>query len=116
MAAVQTGAVMKEIKNDSDVDGMLGEPEAILLKHGATCSISANARREMEEFTANHPDLLIGGLEVTGNHALSEKVADQLGVPHQSPQLFLLRDGKVAWQAEHYEITAKALEGQLAER
>ena len=107
---------MEEIKDQSDVDGMLGEPEAILLKHGATCSISANARREIEEFTANHPDVRISELEVTANHALSEKVADQLGVPHQSPQLFVLRDGKVAWHAEHYGITAKALEGQLAPR
>jgi bacillithiol system protein YtxJ len=107
---------MKEINDQSDVDGVLGEPEAILLKHGATCSISANARREIEAFTAEHPDVPVAGLEVTANHALSESVADQLGVPHQSPQLFLLRDGKVAWHAEHYGITAKAVEGQLAQR
>ena len=109
------GAKMREITDESDVDNVLGAPEAILLKHGATCSISANARRELEAFTAGHPDLQVVALEVTEHGALAEKVADQLGVRHASPQLFLLRDGKVAWHAEHFAITADAIESKLAD-
>jgi bacillithiol system protein YtxJ len=106
---------MREITDESDVDEVLGAPEAILLKHGATCSISANARRELETFTADHPELPVLALEVTQHGDIAEKVADQLGVRHASPQVFLLREGKVAWHAEHFEITKQALESKLAD-
>ena len=106
---------MRDITDQSDVDDVLGAPAAILLKHGATCSISANARREIETFTADHPELPVVALEVTKHGDLAEKVADQLGVRHASPQVFVLRDGKVAWHAEHFAITKQAVESQLAD-
>jgi bacillithiol system protein YtxJ len=106
---------MREITDESEVEDVLGAPEAILLKHGATCSISANARRELAGFTAGHPELPVVALEVTEHSTLADKVADQLGVRHASPQVFLLRDGRVAWHAEHFAITKQALESQLAD-
>jgi bacillithiol system protein YtxJ len=106
---------MREITDESEVEDVLGAPEAILLKHGATCSISANARRELEVFTAGHPELPVVALEVTEHGTLADKVADQLGVRHASPQVILLRDGRVAWHAEHFAITKQALESQLAD-
>ena len=105
---------MQEITTRSDMDAVLGASEAILLKHGAHCPISASARKELATFAADHPDAAVALLEVTAHRELSDQVADQLGVPHQSPQALLLRDGEVAWQATHFDITARALEAQLA--
>ncbi len=104
---------MQEITDQSDLTAVLGAPEALLLKHGAHCPISANARREIATLVAERPDVLVAGLEVTTQRALSDEVADQLGVPHQSPQALLLRDGAVAWQATHYDITASEVKARL---
>jgi bacillithiol system protein YtxJ len=112
--AFHLGEKMREITEESDVEDVLGAPEALLLKHGATCSISANARRELEAFTVTHPEFPVVALEVTEHGTLADKVADQLGVRHASPQVVLLRDGKVAWHAEHFAITAEAIESKLA--
>ena len=104
---------MKNLTSQSDVDAILGADEAVLLKHGAHCPISAHARDELAAFEKSHPDVTLAAVEVTGHRDLSQHVADRLGVEHQSPQLFLIRNGAVAWSAQHYAISASDLSAQL---
>jgi len=85
----------------------------ILLKHGINCMISRAARTELDGFSRAHPDVALSAIEVTGKRELSNAVAERLGVRHESPQLLLVRDGAVAWKAEHFAITAAALEAAL---
>jgi bacillithiol system protein YtxJ len=106
---------MKDLTGHSAFDALPRSGTAILLKHGATCPISSRARDELASFAEAHPDLPIYCVEVTANRELSSQVAKQLGVMHQSPQVFVLRDGKVAWHAEHYDITAKGLASHAAD-
>ena len=106
---------MRDITDESEVNDVLGAPEALLLKHGASCSISAGARQELESFTARYPDMQVLALEVTKHADLADRVAERLGVAHESPQLFLLRRGKVVWHAEHHHITARAIQSRLAD-
>ena len=106
---------MQELTTQSEIDELLGAPRALLLKHGATCPISAKARDEVAKLCERLPDLKVGALEVTSNRALADALADRLGIEHQSPQVFLMRDGEVAWRAEHYEIKADAVERQLGD-
>lgn len=100
---------MQDVTTPADLDAVLAAPDALLLKHGAHCPISAAAREVVAEFAAAHPDRPIYRLEVTGHRALSDAAAERLGVPHESPQLFVLRAGRPAWYAEHYAITADAV-------
>jgi bacillithiol system protein YtxJ len=106
---------MRELTSDTDLDALLREPEALLLKHGAHCPISAAAREELHAFAARRPELPIYLLEVTGHRELSNTVATRLSVAHASPQAFLLRDGRPTWRAEHFDITVDALEGAHAD-
>ena len=101
---------MPHLTSREQFEALSREGTAILLKHGATCPISAAARDELADFAARHGDVPVYDIEVTGNRDLSDYAADQLGVEHQSPQAFVLRDGKAVWHAEHYDITAGALE------
>jgi bacillithiol system protein YtxJ len=103
---------MKEL-TESSIDALTCCAAAVLLKHGATCPISAHARDEVAAFIGAHPEIPVYGLEVTGNRDLSSAVAMRLGVTHESPQIFILRDGKVAWSAAHYDITRRGLEDHL---
>jgi bacillithiol system protein YtxJ len=114
IAAIPLGVIMENLTGSSTLDTLSGRGTAILLKHGATCPISSRARDEVAAFAEAHPDVPIFELEVTGNRELSAQVASQLGVTHQSPQVFVLRDGKVTWHAEHYDITARSLASQTA--
>lgn len=100
---------MHDLTTPNDLDAALGAPEAVLLKHGARCPISAAARDAVALFAAEHPDVPVYGVEVTGHRALSDQLAEQFGVKHESPQLFVLRAGRPVWYAEHYAITPEAV-------
>ena len=100
---------MQDLKSPDELAAALATPGAVLLKHGATCGISAAAREALAAFSAEHPGVPVYGVEVTGQRAVSDLVAERLGVPHESPQVFVLRGGKPVWHAAHFEITSEAL-------
>lgn len=100
---------MRDVNTMEELEAALAEREVVLLKHGASCPISRAARRELAEFCSANPQAQVCSVEVTGRRALSDEIARRLGIRHASPQLFLLRDGAVAWQATHFEISAREL-------
>ena len=104
---------MKEITSSADLELTRTATPALLLKYGTTCPISAHARDEVAAFAKAHPEIPIYGLDVRVHRELSTELADQLSVKHESPQLLLLRGGRVAWYAEHYDITAKRIASHL---
>jgi bacillithiol system protein YtxJ len=106
---------MKQITTRSDLDAVTALPMALLLKHGATCPISAHAREEVSAFAADRPELPIYMLEVTEHRSLSEAAAKELGVAHESPQAVLLHDGEPVWHAEHFDISRRALTAAISE-
>jgi bacillithiol system protein YtxJ len=80
-----------------------------ILKHSSTCSISSAALGEAERYIAEHPREILGVVVVQSARPLSNFLATRLRYTHQSPQLFLLKDGRVRWQASHWGITAEAM-------
>jgi bacillithiol system protein YtxJ len=104
---------MTPITDQAGFDKLATLPTALLLKHGAHCPISANARDEVGSFEKAHPDIPVYSLEVTENSSLSKTVAEALGVQHQSPQLFLLEQGRASWHREHYDIAQHEIESRL---
>jgi bacillithiol system protein YtxJ len=74
----------------------------------------AAARGELQTLEEREPEVAVYGLEVTANRELSDYVAERLGVAHESPQVFVLRDGTPVSRAEHYEISARGLQRALA--
>jgi thioredoxin 1 len=81
---------------------------AWLFKHSNACSVSHEAEREVADYLAAHDDPA-GMVVVQGQRPLSNWIATTLKCAHQSPQLFLLREGVVLWQASHWGITAAAM-------
>lgn len=104
---------MRDLTGDDDLDTLLREPRAVLLKHGAHCPISAAARREIDALAADAADTPIYRVEVTGERALSDRLAERLGVAHESPQVMILADGRPTWRAEHFDITADGIRRAL---
>lgn len=107
---------MEPITDQAAFERVTRLPTALLLKHGARCPISANARDEVTSFARSHPDVPVYTLEVTEHRDLSKDVAYTLGVHHESPQLVLLEQGRPAWHVEHYDISADDIEARLADR
>ncbi len=90
-----------------------GSPTALFL-HDKWCPISARAYKEMSRL-AEEDAAKTALVDVTSGQALSHAIEERTGVRHESPQVIVLRHGKVAWHASHFAITARAVADALTE-
>ena len=86
----------------------------LLFKHSYTCGVSVEA---LDELVAHMNDSATGAqyamVTVQTHRAVSNAVAQKLGVRHETPQALLIKDGKVVWSASHFRVTAAAVEGAI---
>ena len=104
---------MRQLTDSRQVDELLEKRSAIFFKHSTRCPLSAAAYREVETFQKANPNMLLYVIHVIEERSLSQYVEQKTGVPHQSPQIIVLRQGGVVWQASHFEITSDALTEQV---
>ncbi len=67
----------------------------------------------MQRFVRDHPHVPVFLVDVLGSRPLSQALAAQLGVRHESPQVILLHAGAAAWHASHSAVTADAIAENL---
>ncbi|ELK47331.1 UNVERIFIED_CONTAM: bacillithiol system redox-active protein YtxJ [Halobacillus marinus] len=79
-----------------------------LLKHSLTCPISANAKGQYDRF-AERSEYPCYTLYVQTARPLSNYVAEQFSIRHQSPQAIFFKEGEAVWDASHGSITEERL-------
>jgi bacillithiol system protein YtxJ len=84
-----------------------GSP-AIILKHSNSCGISARAHEEMSRI-----EMPVGLVTVQQARVVSNELETRMGVEHETPQVFIIRDGQALWTASHGQIKAEAIEAAL---
>lgn len=96
-----------EIDDQAALDSLLTDSKqkpVIVFKHSNACPISARAYREMEKVEAD-----VNILVVQSAREVSRELANRTGVPHETPQVIVLRDGKAVWNASHFDVQAGAV-------
>ncbi len=93
-----------ETKALEDLADRSKQRPVVIFKHSLTCPISAAAYDQMAEFEGE-----VALVEVQRARELSREIEDRLGVAHESPQVIVLHNGQVAWNASHFKITADAV-------
>jgi bacillithiol system protein YtxJ len=76
----------------------------VIFKHSLTCPISSNAYEQMAAFPGE-----VALIEIQRARALSNEIESRLGVTHASPQVIVLSNGQVVWNASHFAITSDAV-------
>ncbi len=82
----------------------------IIFKHSDACPISARAYAQMTEL-----ERPVGLVTVQKARALSDEIEKRMGLAHETPQVLIVSDGKVAWTASHGQVEAEAVEAALEE-
>ncbi|HEY7056457.1 MAG TPA: bacillithiol system redox-active protein YtxJ [Vicinamibacterales bacterium] len=83
----------------------------LLFKHSRHCGVSCEALDELQthvDRTDGHTTYKL--ITVQTHRPLSDAAAKRLGVRHETPQVLLLKAGKVVWNASHFRITANELD------
>ena len=95
---------LTETKALEDLAARSKQRPVVIFKHSLTCPISAAAYDQMAEFEGE-----VALVEVQRARELSREIEDRLGVAHESPQVIVLHNGQVAWNASHFKITTDAV-------
>lgn len=91
------------------------ETPVLLFKLSTTCPISANAFDEFNTFLEKEPgDYTAYFVKVRETRPVSNQIEEDLGIRHQSPQIFLIRDQEAMWNTSHSDITVDSIKEALA--
>ena len=55
-----------------------------------------------------NPDTPIYLLNLIEHRDISNRIAEQFNIPHQSPQLLLVKSGELVYDASHISISSKS--------
>ena len=116
----------EELSTVADFDALVAESferPVVILKHSDSCGRSAYAMEtvfgELERWAQGVPqgvkDVSCRVVIVQERRGLSDAIEQRLRIRHQTPQLILLRNGRVAWHASHWGITEEAMRRALAD-
>lgn len=63
----------------------------MIYKHSSTCSVCHAALAVLDQFEKSYPDIPIAMLEVKSQRELSNQIAAEYDVSHESPQLLIFK-------------------------
>ena len=100
-----------EIADTGKLDALFAASQnepVIIFKHSNTCGISADLYEQVSSM-----DRTINLVTVQVSRGISNKIESRLGIRHQSPQAFVIKDGKAVYHASHYAISPADIEKNL---
>ena len=104
---LETELQMEEIKSNSN------QKLQLIFKHSTRCIISKMALKQFEkEYDfADQMDLYL--LDLLQNRDISNQIATNYDIQHQSPQLILIQNSKAIYNVSHENIEASTLKNYL---
>lgn len=79
------------------------EQPQVIFKHSTRCGISSSAKRRLEQSNAPE-EISFYYLNIISYRGISNKIAEQFRVRHESPQILLIKNGECIYQESHGSI------------
>ena len=103
------------LTSEQEVDEVVlasnGNPQ-VILKHSPRCGTSffvKNGLDSIKKEESSNADFHL--VDVIRNRSVSMYLAEKLGIRHESPQAFVLKEGEVSWHGSHHRVNeARILE------
>ncbi len=89
---------------------------SVVFKHSTRCSVSMMARKRLEmDSTAIPESIPLYFLDLLAYRNISNAIAEEFQVPHESPQILLIKDGECIYESSHSEISADDIAEQITD-
>ncbi|HLV51849.1 MAG TPA: bacillithiol system redox-active protein YtxJ [Flavobacterium sp.] len=85
------------------------ERPVLIFKHSTRCIISKSALRSFESGFDLEDKMTLYYLDLLQYRNISNEIAEVFGIVHQSPQILLIKNGKVIYNESHEGIDAGVL-------
>lgn len=90
------------------------EMPVFIFKQSTTCPISGAAFDEFKTFVDGaNDDIGTFFVKVRETREVSNQIAEETDVQHQSPQVLFIKDREPLWNTSHRDITVDSLENAL---
>ncbi len=100
----------EEISEIDEILKLSTEKPQLIYKHSNSCSICWFAKGEIESASEAIGKLAdCHYINVVRMRDISNAAASKTGVIHQSPQVLILHEGEVVWNASHGQIRAYSI-------
>lgn len=76
----------------------------VIFKHSTRCSISGVALQRLQK-AGQHEDVDFYFLDLIAYRPISAKIAQVFGVPHESPQVLVIKKGACVYDESHLSIS-----------
>lgn len=102
---INTVEQWEQVLSHSDTQPLL------VFKHSTSCPISAGALKEYKAYLDQdaRQDVDYAIVKVIESRDVSNKIADDLHIKHESPQAILVKDKKEIWNRSHQDITQESI-------
>jgi bacillithiol system protein YtxJ len=105
-----------DLTTNEQLDQIVADSAAkpiVIFKHSTRCSISSMAQRRLENLSHTGPAVFYY-LDLIRYRPLSNQIAEDFHVHHESPQILIIRNGECVYEESHNGIVAKDIEAELA--
>jgi bacillithiol system protein YtxJ len=113
----QDSGPVTRIRNTDEWTSFLaqsGDEPVLIFKHSTVCGISSSVLSDITTFVnQTHPTTPFGLIHVVEDRSLSNAIAEQTGIRHESPQLIAFHHGHPTWHASHWSIDLDDLDRHL---
>ena len=94
-------------KQLAEIEAISQDKPVVIFKHSTRCSISSMSLDRLLRNWKEEDSIEITPyyLDLIAYRSLSNLVAERFGISHESPQVLLLKDGKVTYHESHYGIS-----------
>lgn len=109
---------MKEMRTAEEVDKELNAPGTAFVFINSVCGCAAGGARPALKLALQHskkPDRITTAFAGNDVEAVARARSFFTGFPPSSPQFAIIKDGKLAWMMERWQIEGRAPEAIAAE-
>ncbi|RJQ34163.1 DUF2847 family protein [Candidatus Parcubacteria bacterium] len=100
--------MFKLLETESEWNELLANNDILILfKHSRTSPVSVDARERLKAVEYLIPNIY--QIVVQDSEALSQLIANELGIEHQSPQLLVIKDGRVVYHRDDGDVKGDQL-------
>ena len=100
------------LSNDKSIEILIAESEikpVLIFKHSTRCSISSMALKFFESDWKNVENVKCYFIDLIAYREVSNMLAQKTHVEHQSPQVIVLKNNHVIYNASHHSIDAEKI-------
>ena len=113
------GTPLTELEQLADIDKLSNKPRVngvLIFKHSTRCSVSYFAYKKLQaEWIFSQEELPLYYLDLLAYRKISDQIAVNYGVKHESPQLLLIKNGHCIGNASHSDVSVLTVENWLDE-